>query len=234
MAGGASLTDDAPSELTLRLLADKAAATTAGAGDADEGDGASPSAAAAASSSSSSSSAAPSADPERAGLLQAIGYKEFEEHLALLDSGAAPAEAAAALARAAQRLREATHQYARKQERWLRNRFAQRGVRMLELESGGADASPEAWDAAVLRPALEDVRAWLGAADGGADDGDAVPHAPEAARVRAWRQFTCAPCGGRLINGELAWAEHEASARHKRNARFFAEKRAESAAEPEA
>ena len=169
------------------------------------------------------------ADPERAGLLQAIGYKEFEEHLALLDAAGAAgvaratgdAAAAAALSRAAQRLREATHQYARKQERWLRNRFAQRGVRMLQLDSGCADASPEAWEAEVLRPALEDVRAWLAGA--GAEDcggGGSVPAATEAARVRAWRQYTCAPCGGRLINGDLAWAEHEASARHKRNVKY--------------
>jgi len=165
------------------------------------------------------SSAAPDADPERAGLLQAIGFKEFEAHLALLDRGAPPAEAAAALERAARCMREATRQYARKQERWLRNRFAQRGVRMLELETGGANASPEAWEATVLRPALEDVRAWLGAADSDDVDSDSVPHAPEAARVRAWRQFECVPCK-KLINGELAWAEHQASARHQRNCRY--------------
>ena len=92
------------------------------------------------------------------------------------------------------------------------------GVRMLELETGGANASPEAWEATVLRPALEDVRTWLWAADGDGAESDAVPHAPEASRVRAWRQFECVPCK-KLINGELAWAEHQASARHQRNCR---------------
>ncbi len=233
---------DEPSELTRRV----AAGLAAGAGGSD-------------------------GEPEGgsfSGLLQAIGYKEFEEYLALcdahpaaaaaLDAGAgaaagapaapppgAPAAASAprkrprapppspeealtsALARGAARLREVTHGYARKQERWIRNRFEARGVPLVKVDTSSLGGGGGGWEAAVGAPVVADVHAWLAGAPAAqllppsapaalATDAAAVPPAPDIDRIRAWRQVVCEPCGGRVINGGDAWLAHEASKGHKR------------------
>jgi hypothetical protein len=187
---------------------------------------------------------------EGAGLLQAIGYKEFEEYLALLDKasgesgvkgsdptasvakrartddGDASLAIAAALARAERRLNEVTHQYARKQERWMRNRFANRGVRMTVIDTscvgGPGPAAADLWGERVARPAVDDLLAWLaargpyGAGGDSASEDEDVPHAPEADRVASWRQHVCDTCDGRRLNGDLEWRQHLASKSHLR------------------
>jgi tRNA A37 N6-isopentenylltransferase MiaA len=217
---------------------------------------------------------------EGAGLLQAIGYKEFDEYLTLLDilSGAGGVEGcnpdakrartdntcggsgggggggvgggscgsgsgsggsslssssvalAAALARAERRLNEVTHQYARKQERWMRNRFASRGVRMTVIDSScvgdQGSSSTDAWGERVARPAINNLLAWLavrgpdgaGGGDSAGEDED-VPPAPEADRVASWRQHVCKACDGRRLNGDLEWEQHLVSKAHLRRTR---------------
>ena len=183
------------------------------------------------------------------GLLQAIGYKEFEDYLTLCDAhpgvaaaAAAPPAAAApskkrarappptpeealaaALQRGAARLREVTHGYARKQERWIRNRFEARGVPLVKVDTSTLGGG---WAVAVGAPVVADVRAWLAGAPAaqllppsrpvGDGSGGAIAAAPEIGRILAWKQVACEPCGGRVINGEDAWAAHVASKGHKR------------------
>jgi tRNA dimethylallyltransferase len=213
-----------------------------------------------------------------AGLLAAIGYKEFRDYLRLADddgmatavegrdassssSAGAPAPSAssaaipkppskkarldpvaAALDDAVARLREVTHQYARKQDRFIRNRFAKRGVPMTALDTSavGKEASPslappsssddpDGWNRLVANQAIAETRAWLAAADSENEEeeddevGDGhkgpvglVPSAPDSGRIAAWRQYTCDACGGRLLNGEDAWTNHLRSKGHKK------------------
>ena len=101
---------------------------------------------------------------------------------------------AAALARGAARLRDVTHGYARKQDRWIRNRFEKRNVPLVRIDTshiggsgsaatgmgvdekclngggdgggGGSTVSPHfsSWDTSVAGPVIADVRAWLAGA----------------------------------------------------------------------
>jgi tRNA dimethylallyltransferase len=106
--------------------------------------------------------ATPSSSSSHTGLLQAIGYKEFEPYLALgTRAGAGEVEAALgaalrpvgakskkggggeALADGFRSLQEGTRQYSRKQDRWIRNRFACKGVRLLAVETGDAGREEE-------------------------------------------------------------------------------------------
>jgi tRNA A37 N6-isopentenylltransferase MiaA len=190
---------------------------------------------------------------EHAGLLQAIGYKEFADYLDLVDKSQErnldenavstetsieeekkevervkkrqrlvppdkDAEIAASLQVAERRLCDVTHQYARKQERWLRNRFANRGVTMTTIDTScvtqkiSDDASHEdsptlRWEKHVLAPAMNDIRSWIAINE--------VPAAPESSRIEAWNQYICEVCNGKLLNGELAWKEHVSSKPHK-------------------
>lgn len=215
------------------------------------------------------------APPERRydGVLQAIGFKEFEAYFSLLDGGgsglngaqqgaaagglggAAGRDAvAAALAASLASVRAATHRYARRQEHWIRNRFARRGVRMLTLDTGAAEAEAEAatmsrgggWDAAVRAPALAAAKAWLAGADdaaafavagaaasdapaAGAPTAPAPPLPDDATRLFAWRKHACAPCD-RVLNGDAEWAAHMTSRGHAR-AVAAERKRAQLAAE---
>lgn len=86
------------------------------------------------------------------GIMQAIGFKEL---FPLLEAEpAAPSEFAALQRRCVDRLKTGTRQYARKQLRWVRNRFVGNGVPVTVLET----TDVEQWDAAVSAPARDVVR----------------------------------------------------------------------------
>ena len=117
------------------------------------------------------SEAAGDMDGSPVGLLQAIGYKEFAEYLAMeaaassasgVAAGGSSAAAAAALARGLASMKQATRRYARKQDRWIRNRFVLRGTPLLAVDVTAGCTSPAEWAATVVSPALVAVRAWLG------------------------------------------------------------------------
>jgi hypothetical protein len=192
-------------------------------------------AAAAASSSSSSSSAAAassSAPPARdtaadaaAAAAVAIGAKSSAAAAAAgRKRGRKEADPAAdALVTAVARLCEVTHQYARKQDRWIRNRFHKRGVPMTALDTScvaaaaGAGGSADAdggWGRLVARPAIDEVKAWLARPpspvrdvaayadiDGSSSDGD-VPEGRVGSAPPAL--VPAAPEAGRIA----AWRQH--------------------------
>ena len=158
--GGGLASKDAPSPLTLGVLESYKASTGkaflpppgAGAGGAGAEDG------------------------SYSGLLQAIGYKEFSEYLGACDAGEGAQAQAAALKRGVERLRVVTHAYARKQDRWVRNRFEKRGIPLVRLDTSalegdaaaaaaaaaaGGSAGPSWWDRCIGAPVAEDVKAWL-------------------------------------------------------------------------
>lgn len=141
-------------------------------------------------------------------------------------SAAAAAEVApdpvdAARARGIDAVKQVTRRYARKQERWIRNRFAARGLPMTRLDTADAGA----WADRVLAPALADVRGWLqgqpqqpavaahAAAAAAAAPAATPTLATDAARTLAWRKHECETCG-RTLNGDKEWADHLASRGH--------------------
>ena len=135
---------------------------------------------------------------------------------------------AAALAAGIEGVKQVTRRYAKKQDRWIRNRFEARGVPMTKLDS--SDVSR--WDDTVLQPALAGVRAWL-ASDGGASvtasssssasAAAAAAVSSDAARVFAWKKFTCDVCD-RTVNGEKEWGDHLRSKAHDKSLRWMRER----------
>lgn len=136
------------------------------------------------------------------------------------------ARARAALHRGAARLREVTHGYARRQDRWIRNRFEARGVPLIRLDTSSAAPGVQAGGSLTAERIIEDATAWLAGAPAAAllaptrDCGNAgaegvVRATSDLSRIMAWEQHTCDACGGRLINGALAWAAHIKSKTHK-------------------
>ena len=180
------------------------------------------------------------------GLLQAIGYKEFEPWLAAADAGAAPAALDAALGPCVAALRAATARYARVQEKFIRNRLWKRGVPLVQLETAppphaASGAAAGWWQAAVSEPALRSVQAWLAhappplpplplppAADA-ASPADRLPYADDATRVHSWDKRACAACS-RELNGLHEWERHLASRAHARATRRLQREQAAAAA----
>lgn len=152
--------------------------------------------------------------------------------------GKAPADPVADALRAGiDAVKLVTRRYAKKQDRWIRNRFASRGMPMRQLDTSDVGA----WDETVRQPALSAVRGWLrgeaGAAASpchsfdlsasaptdGAEQSAAAPPSTDAARIFAWRKHSCDVCE-RTVNGDKEWADHLASRGHHKAVRWMRER----------
>ena len=79
--------------------------------------------------------------------------------------------ACSALTRGISKLRDSTHSYARKQDRWIRNRFLTRGVPLVRLDTSNISISMT-WDESISGPVVRDARAWLNGKQGEDGEGD--------------------------------------------------------------
>jgi hypothetical protein len=112
-----------------------------------------------------------------------------------------------------------TRRYARRQTRWVANRFYAEG-----LASNSAvpifclPSDPARWDELITQPAFNLTRAFL--------EGQALPPVSafpppdlmtRTARVELaqWQKFVCDKCDGRILNGSVEWAAHLKSKAHR-------------------
>jgi tRNA dimethylallyltransferase len=169
------------------------------------------------------------------GLLIAIGYKEFAAYFDAVDAASAglldlsapvappkkPKKKTDTPRKTVEQslldaciasLKAVTKHYARKQERWIRNRFIGRGFPVVKLDT----ANVEAWDTAVFSAASSHVEALL---TGG---GDLLRAVSDADKVHGWKKYVCDACEGKQLNGDLEWTQHLATAAHRRNAAALA------------
>jgi tRNA dimethylallyltransferase len=172
-------------------------------------------------------------DDTPVGAFVAIGYKEFVPYLEALRrqgkrvrdhalagataDGAANESLDGTLRTGVDQLKLHTRQYARDQLVWIRRRFLDRGVHMIELDSTDADR----WSEAVFEPARKAVEAFLAACKGGgaALEQYRVPSDAQSAEVlMSWRKFRCRACD-LILDGETSWTGHLCSARHKSGVR---------------
>lgn len=161
------------------------------------------------------------------GILQAIGYKEFQPYFDALeaqDAATAGTDALESEATAAhlqrvfdecvEQLNVATRQYARRQLSWIRNRFVTRNIPVYQVDSSDVGQ----WDALVATPATRIAQAFL--------SGDAIPapytsvqqaqpEAKELSLAEKHAEHICAICGDRKFTGTKQWAAHLASKGHK-------------------
>jgi tRNA dimethylallyltransferase len=149
-----------------------------------------------------------------AGLLQAIGFKEFSAFLALRsqippeqDKNQEPHKTwlEDAYKQGIESVKIATHRYARKQIRWIRNRFLSRNVPLYLLDTSDISA----WNDAVVQPTVSYVQDWI--------DGKIQTENPkeenDVNRIYAWEKSTCPDCNV-VLNGTKEKEDHFKSKKH--------------------
>uniref|UniRef100_A0A3P9LUR5 tRNA dimethylallyltransferase n=1 Tax=Oryzias latipes TaxID=8090 RepID=A0A3P9LUR5_ORYLA len=143
------------------------------------------------------------------GIFQSIGFKEFHEFLTAPEC-TAPQEKEALRERGIEALKVATKRYARKQNKWVRNRFLQRPGDNVPAVYGLNVTDLSRWEEAVLTPALqilENLR-----------KGEEPPVAPvriQEGEQRNKRSFhTCDLCD-KVIIGDLEWTGETAHSRQR-------------------
>ncbi|KAG1703252.1 hypothetical protein DVH05_008162 [Phytophthora capsici] len=149
------------------------------------------------------------------GILQAIGYKEFQPYFDALEAGEGDPKALETILNACiEQLNGATRQYARRQLSWIRNKFVTKNIPVYQVDS--SDVAK--WDRLVAEPAIEIARKFLN------DDEISTfqtvqqqkPEEAQAATLEdKFQKNTCMICNGREFTGKTQWAEHLRSKGHK-------------------
>ncbi|NWI04032.1 MOD5 dimethylallyltransferase, partial [Tichodroma muraria] len=142
------------------------------------------------------------------GIFQSIGFKEFHEYL-ISEGNCSPETRALLLEKGIQALKQVTKRYARRQNKWVRNRFLKRPGPNVPPVYGLEVSDLQRWEEDVLKPALEIVESFI--------QGREPPAEPlrleqdEKENKRSHR--VCELCD-RLIIGDREWAAHTRSKSH--------------------
>ncbi|XP_012673952.2 tRNA dimethylallyltransferase [Clupea harengus] len=147
------------------------------------------------------------------GIFQSIGFKEFHEYLTA-DSETSPEEHNRLKSKGVEALKIATRRYARKQNKWVRNRFLKRPDSNVPPVYGLDVTDLSQWEVTVLKPALHILESL--------QKGEAPliePMRLEGAGQKNKRsQHTCELCE-RIIIGDLEWSAHLRSKAHQHHVR---------------
>uniref|UniRef100_A0A8C6ZBY8 tRNA isopentenyltransferase 1 n=2 Tax=Nothoprocta perdicaria TaxID=30464 RepID=A0A8C6ZBY8_NOTPE len=143
------------------------------------------------------------------GIFQSIGFKEFHEYL-VSEGSCSPETSALLLQKGIQALKQVTKRYARRQNKWVRNRFLKRPGPNVPPVYGLEVSDLLRWEEDVLKPALEIVESFMQGRE------------PPAAPVRMERDAhenkrshrVCDVCD-RVIIGDREWAAHTRSKSHR-------------------
>ncbi|NXU84927.1 MOD5 dimethylallyltransferase, partial [Xiphorhynchus elegans] len=142
------------------------------------------------------------------GIFQSIGFKEFHEYL-VTEGNCSPETSALLLQKGIQALKQVTKRYARRQNKWVRNRFLKRPGPNVPPVFGLEVSDLLRWEEDVLKPALEIVESFIQGRE------------PPAEPLRMEHDVTenkrshrvCELCD-RLILGDREWAAHTRSKSH--------------------
>lgn len=142
------------------------------------------------------------------GIFQSIGFKEFHEYL--MTEGKCPEETSASLLeKGIQALKLVTKRYARKQNKWVRNRFLRRPGPNVPPVYGLEVSDLSQWDENVLKPALQIVESFIQGRQPSADPVKMESEINEDKRSH----HMCELCN-RVIIGDREWAAHTKSKSH--------------------
>ncbi|KAM6958902.1 tRNA dimethylallyltransferase [Aplochiton taeniatus] len=142
------------------------------------------------------------------GIFQSIGFKEFHEYLTAPELGT-QREQGLLREKGVEALKMATRRYARKQNKWVRNRFLKRPGDNIPAVFGLDVTDVSRWEETVLTPALQILDSLR----------KGEPLAVEPIRVEGAGQrnkrsrHTCEQCD-RVIIGDLEWTAHLKSKKH--------------------
>ncbi|XP_064626774.1 tRNA dimethylallyltransferase-like [Lineus longissimus] len=143
------------------------------------------------------------------GIFQSIGFKEFHDYLILPEEERGTAHAQKLLQQGIDQLKLVTRQYARKQRKWIRNRFLRRPGSSVPPVYGVDSTNPENWEIDALKPALEILSAIVKG-----ETPSIQPLPCEAPRDEP-EHHICDICGGRIFVSKLAWEAHLNGKKHK-------------------
>ncbi|XP_059205947.1 tRNA dimethylallyltransferase [Centropristis striata] len=142
------------------------------------------------------------------GIFQSIGFKEFHDYLTAPE-GSSQQEKDTLRDKGVEALKIATRRYARKQNKWVRNRFLKRPGDNVPLVFGLDVTDASRWEEAVLNPALQ----ILDSLSKG-EEPAIQPIRVQGAEQRNKRSHhTCDLCD-KVIIGDLEWTAHLKSKKH--------------------
>ncbi|KAK7492875.1 hypothetical protein BaRGS_00015822 [Batillaria attramentaria] len=146
------------------------------------------------------------------GIFQSIGFKEFHEYLIMSPEERETPQGKGILEKGVEALKLATRQYARRQLKWIRNRFLNRAGPHAPDVYGLDSTDPSQWTEHVLDPAIEIVSAAL------RGEKPAIqPLSPER-NSTIHVHNVCHVCEGRVFVNLKDWTAHLSSRRHKKMA----------------
>ncbi|XP_041096679.1 tRNA dimethylallyltransferase isoform X2 [Polyodon spathula] len=142
------------------------------------------------------------------GIFQSIGFKEFHEYLTV-ECSASEESREKLLRKGVEALKQATRRYARKQNKWVRNRFLNRpGLNVPPVyRLDVSDVSH--WDETVLNPALQILHSLI---KGETPTAQPLRMTSEGNRNKRSRH-TCDLCD-KVIIGDMEWTAHLKSKNH--------------------
>ncbi|XP_036020248.1 tRNA dimethylallyltransferase isoform X1 [Mus musculus] len=142
------------------------------------------------------------------GIFQSIGFKEFHEYLTT-EGKCTPETSNQLLKKGIEALKQVTKRYARKQNRWVKNRFLSRPGPSVPPVYGLEVSDVSKWEESVLEPALNIVQSFI------------QGHKPTAMPVKMAynesenkRSYHMCDLCDRIIIGDREWAAHLKSKSH--------------------
>ncbi|XP_044192322.1 tRNA dimethylallyltransferase isoform X1 [Thunnus albacares] len=142
------------------------------------------------------------------GIFQSIGFKEFHEYLTAPESSTQQ-EKDMLRDKGIEALKIATRRYARKQNKWVRNRFLKRPGDNMPAVYGLNVTDVSRWEEMVLNPALQ----ILDSLSKGEEPAVAPIRVQEVERGNKRSYHTCDLCD-KVIIGDLEWTAHLNSKKH--------------------
>ncbi|NXG38116.1 MOD5 dimethylallyltransferase, partial [Dromaius novaehollandiae] len=142
------------------------------------------------------------------GIFQSIGFKEFHEYL-VSEGTCSPETSALLLQKGIQALKQVTKRYARRQNKWVRNRFLRRPGPNVPPVYGLEVSDLLRWEEDVLKPALEIVESFIQGREPPAEPVRMEYDVNENKRSHR----VCELCD-RIIIGDREWAAHTRSKSH--------------------
>ncbi|KAM7372931.1 hypothetical protein PAMP_007821 [Pampus punctatissimus] len=147
------------------------------------------------------------------GIFQSIGFKEFHDYLTAPESSTQQ-EKDMLRDKGIEALKTATRRYARKQNKWVRNRFLKRPGHNVPAVYGLNVTDLSKWEETVLNPALQ----ILDSLSKGEEPAVAPIRVQEAERGNKRVYHTCNLCD-KVIIGDLDWTAHLNSKKHHHHVR---------------
>ncbi|GFG40614.1 hypothetical protein Cfor_06651 [Coptotermes formosanus] len=146
------------------------------------------------------------------GIFQAIGFKEFHQYLLLSEEDRNSEKGSKFFHAGVDALKLVTKRYARRQLRWINNRFLRKTSRQVPPVYGLDATDPYFWNERVLGPAFKIVESYL---EGQKPDGVEPLPVTEQSVKNELKTKHCDICD-RMFVGDIQWNDHLRSKKHRR------------------